>query len=234
MLKKATASDSGGATAYRPGGARIDEHNFTDIVGAAVFSAEAGSSARRGRCTSPTTRTGPEWLTLRTGLFRSREHVVPLVGATMASEGVWVTYSKHAVKNAPRVSADQEHIFRDAEGGVAPSLRLGARRLLAGRSTSSYQRFAHCWSGRRPSGGRRGTRPCFTRPMPANSAEWQAWFVIAGALVAVGVLSASAALLTSGLLFGGVCLVGVFWPSSWRTAVLRARASITQVSRQRG
>ena len=58
-VEEGDSSDSGGATAYRPGGARIDEHNFTDIVGAAVFSAEAGSSARRGRCTSPTTRTGP-------------------------------------------------------------------------------------------------------------------------------------------------------------------------------
>ena len=60
---------------------------------------------------------------------------------------------------------------------------------------------------------------------PANSAEWQAWLVIASAVVAVGLLSASTALLTAGLLFGGVCLVGVFWPSSWRTAILWARAS---------
>ncbi|HZB66684.1 MAG TPA: hypothetical protein VE503_04615 [Ornithinibacter sp.] len=69
---------------------------------------------------------------------------------------------------------------------------------------------------------------------PASSAEWQAWLVIAGALVAVGVLSASTALLTVGLMFGGVCLVGVFWPSSWRTTILRARAALTQRPRQRG
>jgi len=69
---------------------------------------------------------------------------------------------------------------------------------------------------------------------PASSTEWQAWLVIAAALVAVGVLSASTALLTAGLLFGGVCLVGVFWPSSWRTAILRARASRIPGFRQNG
>jgi hypothetical protein len=69
---------------------------------------------------------------------------------------------------------------------------------------------------------------------PANSAEWQAWLVIAGAVVAVGVLSGSTALLTAGLLFGGVCLVGVFWPASWGTTILRLRAALTPRPRQRG
>ena len=67
---------------------------------------------------------------------------------------------------------------------------------------------------------------------PRSSTEWQAWLVIAGALVAVGLLSASTALLTAGVLFGGVCLVGVFWPSSWRATILRARAALTQHPRQ--
>ena len=69
---------------------------------------------------------------------------------------------------------------------------------------------------------------------PASSTEWQAWLVIAAALVAVGLLSASTALLTAGLLFGGVCLVGVFSPASWRTTILRVRAALTQRPRQRG
>ena len=109
-VEEGDSSDSGGATAYRPGGARIDEHNFTDIVGAAVFSADSRFIGEAWQVYLADDSNRPEWLTLRTGLFRSTEHVVPLVGATMASEGVWVTYSKHAVKNAPRVSADQEHI----------------------------------------------------------------------------------------------------------------------------
>ncbi len=50
--------------------------------------------------------------------------------------------------------------------------------------------------------------------------------MIAGALVVVGVLGASTALVTAGLLFGGVCMVGVFWPSSWRTTILRVQASL--------
>ncbi len=69
---------------------------------------------------------------------------------------------------------------------------------------------------------------------PASSMEWQAWLVIAGAVVAVGVLSGSTALLAAGLLFGGVYLVGVFWRASWRTTILRVRAALTQRPGQRG
>ena len=70
---------------------------------------------------------------------------------------------------------------------------------------------------------------------PASSEEWQAWLVIAGALVAVGVLSGSTALLATGLLSVGVCLVGMLRPASWRTTILRMRAALTQrPRRQRG
>ena len=69
---------------------------------------------------------------------------------------------------------------------------------------------------------------------PASSTEWQAWLVIAGAFVAVGVLSGSTALLTAGLLFGGVCMVGVFSPAIWRRTILGVRAALTQHQRQRG
>jgi hypothetical protein len=31
-----------------------------------------------------------------------------------------------------------------------------------------------------------------------------------------------------------VCLVGVFWPASWRTTILRVRAALTQRPGQRG
>lgn len=54
-------------------------------------------------------RTGkPEWALVRTGLFGSRSHFVPLAGAEPVGEEVRVPVTKEQVKDAPSVDPDQE------------------------------------------------------------------------------------------------------------------------------
>ncbi len=130
--------DSVGATADRCGGLRIDEHNFMGILGAAVFSADDRFIGEAWRVYLTDDSKRPEWLIVRTRGFESTEHAVPLAGATMASEGVWVRYLKHAVKNAPPVRADQEHMSRTEKGalhrhyGVGPMADSGRRDQIEG------------------------------------------------------------------------------------------------------
>ena len=124
-IDESNSKDSVGATVYRGGGNRIDEHNFTDVVGAAVFSADSRFIGEAWQVYLADDSNEPEWLTVRTSLFRSTEHVVPLVGATMTSEGVWVSYDKHTVKNAPRVSADQEHMSQTQKAALRRHYGLG-------------------------------------------------------------------------------------------------------------
>ncbi|MYT75109.1 MULTISPECIES: PRC and DUF2382 domain-containing protein [unclassified Streptomyces] len=53
-------------------------------------------------------RTGkPGWATVKTGLFGMKETFVPLSGASRTDERLQVMYTKEAVKDAPRVDADQ-------------------------------------------------------------------------------------------------------------------------------
>ncbi|MGA4850261.1 DUF2382 domain-containing protein [Streptomyces sp. G5(2025)] len=53
-------------------------------------------------------RTGrPEWVTVKTGLFGMKESFVPLAGARLRGDDLHVTATKEAVKEAPRVDADQ-------------------------------------------------------------------------------------------------------------------------------
>ena len=106
------------ATAYRPHGDPVDEGNFEDIVGAAVFSSDSRFIGEAWQVYLAEDSKRPAWLTVRTSLFRSTEHVVPLVGATMSSEGVWVSYDKHTVKNAPRVSADQGNMSQTQKAAL--------------------------------------------------------------------------------------------------------------------
>ncbi len=52
-------------------------------------------------------RTGdPEWITVRTGLFGTKETFVPLAGAREADGDLRVPHSKDTIKDAPRIDAD--------------------------------------------------------------------------------------------------------------------------------
>ena len=49
----------------------------------------------------------PEWVTVRTGLFGTKESFVPLRDARLTPDGLLVQVSEAVVKDAPSVDADQ-------------------------------------------------------------------------------------------------------------------------------
>src|SRR3954451_7868727 len=53
----------------------------------------------------------PEWVTVRTGLFGTKESFVPIGDADLTDDGVRVSVSKDRVKDAPKI---------DAEGHLSP------------------------------------------------------------------------------------------------------------------
>ncbi|MEU4668083.1 PRC and DUF2382 domain-containing protein [Amycolatopsis sp. NPDC023774] len=48
----------------------------------------------------------PEWITVKTGLFGSKESFVPLSGANVDNDGIHVNVAKDQVSEAPRIDAD--------------------------------------------------------------------------------------------------------------------------------
>jgi uncharacterized protein (TIGR02271 family) len=50
----------------------------------------------------------PEWLTVNTGLFRSKSSFVPLQGASLRGEDVVIAFDKSTVSGAPQVDEDQD------------------------------------------------------------------------------------------------------------------------------
>jgi uncharacterized protein (TIGR02271 family) len=48
----------------------------------------------------------PEWITVKTGLFGTKETFIPLQGTNVSGDRVVVAYSKERVKDAPRIDAD--------------------------------------------------------------------------------------------------------------------------------
>ncbi|RJQ76632.1 DUF2382 domain-containing protein [Pseudonocardiaceae bacterium YIM PH 21723] len=57
----------------------------------------------------------PEWITVKTGLFGTKETFVPLAGAAMHEDGLHVTIAKDQVSDAPRIDADGQMSAAEAE-----------------------------------------------------------------------------------------------------------------------
>ena len=58
----------------------------------------------------------PEWVTVTTGLFGTRESFVPLSDAQLDGNRVVVPYDKAKIKDAPQIDADSGQISREEEG----------------------------------------------------------------------------------------------------------------------
>ena len=69
----------------------------------------------------------PEWLTVKTGLFGTRETFVPIAEARAEGDTVRVPYEKSHVKDAPNVDADGA-LSHDEESPAVSPLRPGRHR----------------------------------------------------------------------------------------------------------
>src|SRR5689334_6931614 len=85
----------------------------------------------------------PEWVTVRTGLFGTKESFVPIRNADLTDDGVRVSVSKDKVKDAPKIDADghlspqeEQELYRYYElgftGGTTDAGRTESTTGLAG------------------------------------------------------------------------------------------------------
>jgi uncharacterized protein (TIGR02271 family) len=75
----------------------------------------------------------PDWVTVKTGLFGSKETFVPLAGARSDGDALHVAHDKATVKDAPRVDADQ-HLDVPQEQELFAYYGLDSSSAARGRS----------------------------------------------------------------------------------------------------
>lgn len=76
------------------------------VTGGDVYGNDAQKIGSVGQIYLDNDTDRPEWVTVKTGLFGTKETFVPLADATVSGNDVHVPYSKDTVKDAPRVDAD--------------------------------------------------------------------------------------------------------------------------------
>jgi uncharacterized protein (TIGR02271 family) len=80
--------------------------DLSSLIGHNVFDAEGNKIGTAGRIYNSDTTGQPAWVTVKTGLFGTKESFVPLNGAEADDKGLRVTVHKDTIKDAPRIDQD--------------------------------------------------------------------------------------------------------------------------------
>lgn len=109
----------------------IDINHAQELIGSEVYDPKGDKIGKVGSVYVNDETRKPEWVTVRTGLFGTKETFVPLSGAAATEEGVRVPVSRDKVKDAPQVDAEGGHMS-EQEGrdlysyyGLTPTARKG-------------------------------------------------------------------------------------------------------------
>jgi uncharacterized protein (TIGR02271 family) len=108
------------------------QQDLTGMIGRHVYDTEGNKVGTAGTIYQSDVTGAPEWITVKTGLFGTKESFVPLNGAEADDKGLHLTVHKDQIKDAPRMEEDGH--LSDAETaelyrhyGLRPGAALKSR-----------------------------------------------------------------------------------------------------------
>ena len=110
----------------------LPENQIERIPGTDVYDPDGAKIGRAGTVYLDDDTGRPEWATVNTGLFGTRESFVPISEAELQGDRLTVPYRKDQVKDAPNVDPEGGHLSRQEE-----------RRLYDHYGLSSAERDAY-------------------------------------------------------------------------------------------
>jgi len=93
----------------------LSQDQLQNVLGQTAYGSNGEKLGKVGRVFLDNASGLPEWVTVETGLFGSRESFVPASEAVLGDEGLTVPFTKDAVKEAPQVDADQGELSPEEE-----------------------------------------------------------------------------------------------------------------------
>jgi uncharacterized protein (TIGR02271 family) len=99
----------------------------------------------------------PEWVTVKTGMFGTKETFVPIRDADLTDDGVRVHVTKDKVKDAPRIDADG-HLSPQEEQELYRYYGLGGGNGIAGTETTNTDYAGSDYAGTQNTTGVAGTQ----------------------------------------------------------------------------
>lgn len=84
----------------------ISQKDIQQLAGAEIYNTDGDKIGSAGQVYLDNQTGEPEWISVKTGLFGTKESFVPLDKASLSGDRLQVPYAKDQVKDAPRVDAD--------------------------------------------------------------------------------------------------------------------------------
>jgi len=91
----------------------FNKNQIDTLIGSDVYGTDEQKIGTVGQVYLDDRSDRPEWVTVRTGLFGTKESFVPLAQADTKANGLRVPFTKDHVKDAPRIDADQGHLSHE-------------------------------------------------------------------------------------------------------------------------
>ncbi|RJK97971.1 DUF2382 domain-containing protein [Vallicoccus soli] len=92
--------------------------NPQSILGSTIYGSDGEKLGKAGQVFLDDASGQPEWVTVNTGLFGTKETFVPLQGITARGDDFTVPYDKEKVKGAPSVDSGDGHISESEEDAL--------------------------------------------------------------------------------------------------------------------
>lgn len=93
----------------------LDTNEIQTVIGRDVYGSDGEKIGSAGQVYLDDQSGRPEWVTVKTGLFGTKETFVPVADAQTTAQGLTVPFTKDQVKDAPNVDADQGHLSPEEE-----------------------------------------------------------------------------------------------------------------------
>ena len=93
----------------------ITQNDIARLTDADVYDTDGDKIGSVGQVYLDSQSGDPEWLSVKTGLFGTKETFVPLQRASVSDERVTVAYAKDQVKDAPQIDADGPLSYSDED-----------------------------------------------------------------------------------------------------------------------
>ena len=93
----------------------FSSNQIDQVIGQPVYGSDQDKLGKVGTIYLDDETGKPEWATVQTGLFGTKESFVPVADADLTEAGLAVPYTKDQVKTAPQVDAEQGHLSPDEE-----------------------------------------------------------------------------------------------------------------------
>jgi len=123
----------------------IGTETLDRVIGADVYDSDGAKIGTASEVFLDDQSGQPEWVTVKTGMFGTKETFVPIRDADLTGDGLRVPVSKSAVKDAPKIDTDG-HLSPDEEqalyryynmGGTGQTADIDATRTGVAQTTTN-------------------------------------------------------------------------------------------------